>query len=44
MKPIKVLHVVSVDKENYYLQNLAGYSDASVSQMTNKLVKFAMDF
>lgn len=28
MNPLKVLHVVSVDKENYYLRNLADYSDA----------------
>ena len=28
MTPLKVLHVVSVDKENYYLNNLADHSDA----------------
>ena len=27
MQPIKVLHFVSVDKENYYLRNLATFSD-----------------
>jgi glycosyltransferase involved in cell wall biosynthesis len=27
-KPIKILHVISVDKENYYLNNLADFSDA----------------
>lgn len=27
-KPIKVLHVISVDKENYYLNNLADFSNA----------------
>lgn len=29
MKPIKVLHIVSVEKENYYLNNLVDYTDAS---------------
>lgn len=27
MKPVRVLHVVAVDKENYYLRNLHDYSD-----------------
>jgi glycosyltransferase involved in cell wall biosynthesis len=27
MKPVKVLHIVNVDKENYYLNNLCDYSD-----------------
>ena len=27
MKPISVLHVVSLEKENYYLQNLAAFSE-----------------
>ncbi len=29
MKPIKVLHITNVDKENYYLNNLCDYSDSS---------------
>lgn len=28
MKPIKVLHITSVEKENYYLNNLVDFSDA----------------
>ena len=27
IKPIKILHIISVDKENYYLANLAQHSD-----------------
>ena len=27
MKPLRVLHVVSVDRQNYYLSNLAEYTD-----------------
>ncbi|CAN5312325.1 N/A [soil metagenome] len=28
MKPIKVLHIVNLDKDNYYLNNLCDYTDA----------------
>jgi hypothetical protein len=27
MSPIKVLHIINVDKQNYYWKNLAKYSD-----------------
>lgn len=34
MRPVKVLHIASVDKENYYLNNLADFSDASEVELS----------
>ena len=39
MKPIKVLHIVSVDTKNYYLNNLADHTD--VGEVQYSFVTFA---
>lgn len=41
MKPLGVLHILSVDKQNYYLRNLATYSDPA--EVTHSFVTLAAE-